>query len=210
MAPASMPVHGGTSLPQVHEVTPEVMRRLGATVSPQGPVAVCRFVDAPLEAIDPAHGPVVFLCEVRDPGNVGAIIRTADAAGSAGVVVSAGSVDVYNEKAVRASAGSLFHLPVTREVDPVPALGSLGARGATVVAASADGSDDLYGERMASFLGGPVVLLFGNEAHGLDRSVRDLADAAVRIPMRGAAESLNLAAAAAVILFEASRVRRTG
>ncbi len=197
----------GPGVARVYEVSSTVMRRLAATVNPQGPVAVCRFVDVPLEAIDPGRGPVVFLSEIRDPGNLGTIVRTADAAGSAGVIASARSVDVYNDKAVRASAGSLFHLPVTREAEPVVALAALGARGARVLAAAADGGEDLYGRRVGGLLEGPVVLLFGNEAHGLDPAVRELADATLRIPMRGGAESLNLAAAAAVILFEVARRR---
>jgi RNA methyltransferase, TrmH family len=192
----------------VHEVSSAVMRRLAGTVTPQGPVAVCRFVDVPIEVLDLAHGPVVVLVEVRDPGNMGTIIRTADAAGCSGVVVSARSVDVYNEKVARASAGSLFHVPVTRETEPEVALAALGERGATILAASTDGGSDLYDDDVGAMLAGPVALAFGNEAHGLSPAVRDAARAAVRIPMPGSAESLNLAAAVAVILFEAARRRR--
>jgi TrmH family RNA methyltransferase len=184
------------------------MRRLAGTVSPQGPVAVCRFVDSALETIDPQHGPVVVLVEVRDPGNAGTILRTAHAAGCGGVVVSTRSVDVYNEKAARASAGALFHVPVAREVEPAAAVEAVRARGATVLAASADGEHDLFDDRAGEALVGPVAVLFGNEAHGLDPAARKLADLTVRIPMREGAESLNLAAAAAVVLFETARRRR--
>jgi TrmH family RNA methyltransferase len=200
----------GGSVPTVHEVSEAVMRRLAATVHPQGPVAVCRFVDVPVEDVDPDEGPVVLLHEIRDPGNVGTILRTADAAGSAGVIVSARSVDVYNEKAVRASAGSLFHVPVAREADSADAVASLHGRGSTVMAATADGDLDLYEAEAATLLAGSAAVVFGNEAHGLDPAVRDLADATLRIPMRGGAESLNLAAAAAVVLFEAARLRSGG
>jgi TrmH family RNA methyltransferase len=196
------------SEPEQVVVSATVMRRLAGTVSPQGPVAVCGFVDSPVEAIDPADGPIVVLVEVRDPGNAGTILRTAHAAGCGGVVVSARSVDVYNEKAARASAGALFHVPVARGVEPDAAIEAVRARGAAVMAASADGAHDLFDDRVGEALAGPVGLLFGNEAHGLDGATRGLADLVVRIPMRGGAESLNLAAAAAVILFEAARRRR--
>jgi RNA methyltransferase, TrmH family len=196
------------SAPEEHLVAPAVMRRLAGTVTPQGPVAVCRFVDVPLEKIDPANGPIVVLVEVRDPGNAGTILRTAHAAGCGGVVVSSRSVDVYNEKAARASAGALFHVPIAREVEPEDAVAFLRDRGATLLAAAADGADDLHDDALGVLLAGPVAVLFGNEAHGLDGALREQTDRVVRIPMREGAESLNLAAAAAVILFEAARRRR--
>jgi TrmH family RNA methyltransferase len=198
------PVEAGGST-EAHVVSPAVMRRLAGTVTPQGPVAVCRFVDVPVDSLDPATGPIVVLVEVRDPGNAGTILRTAHAAGGGGVVVSARSVDVYNEKAARSSAGALFHVPFAREVEPEDAVASLRAGGATLLAASADGERDLYDDWVGGALAGPVTVLFGNEAHGLDHAVRERADAVVRIPMREGAESLNLAAAVAVILFEAAR-----
>jgi RNA methyltransferase, TrmH family len=198
----------GRTAPDAHVVSLAVMRRLAGTVSPQGPVAVCRFVDVPLEGLDPANGPLVVLVEVRDPGNAGTILRTADAAGCGGVIVSTRSVDVYNEKAARASAGALFHTPVAREIEPEVAVASLRARGVTLLAAAADGDHELYDHAVGASLAGRVAVLFGNEAHGLDRVVREQSDMVVRIPMREGAESLNLAAAAAVILFEAARRRR--
>jgi TrmH family RNA methyltransferase len=205
--PASPHAVEGAAL-QEHVVAPALMRRLAGTVSPQGPVAVCRFVDVPLDTLDPASGPVVVLVEVRDPGNAGTILRTAHAAGCAGVIVSTRSVDVYNEKAARASAGAVFGVPVVREVDADVAVASLRAGGATILAAAADGDQELYDDAVGESLAGPVAVLFGNEAHGLDAAVRRQADRVVRIPMREGAESLNLAAAAAVILFEAARRRR--
>jgi TrmH family RNA methyltransferase len=204
--PPGSQVEAGGSI-ETHVVSPAVMHRLAGTVTPQGPVAVCRFVDVPLRAIDPASGPVAVLVEVRDPGNAGTILRTAHAAGCGGVVVSERSVDVYNEKAARASAGALFHVPFAREVESGAAVASLRARGATLLAAAADGDRELYDDDVGAALAGPVAILFGNEAHGLDGALREQADMVVRIPMRDRAESLNLAAAAAVILFEAARRR---
>lgn len=187
----------------VFEVTEAVMSHLTSTVTPQGVVAVADFVDGPIETIDLDRGVVPVLVEVRDPGNAGTILRSADAAGAAGVVVTRASVDVYNPKTVRATAGSLFHLPVARDVGVEEAIESLRGRGATIVAASADGERSVYDAPLA----GPVAVLFGNEAHGLAAPIRDVADLTVRVPIAGAAESLNLAAAATVILFEAARRR---
>jgi tRNA(Leu) C34 or U34 (ribose-2'-O)-methylase TrmL len=148
-------------------------------------------------------GIVPVLCSVRDPGNAGTILRSADAAAAAGVVFTTASVDVYNAKAVRASAGSLFHLPVVRELSPEDAVGALRDSGAQVLAAAPDGEVDVY----EADLGRPTALLLGNEAWGLTSEVRKLADASIRIPIPGRAESLNLAAAAALLLFEAARGR---
>src|SRR5262249_5268126 len=133
------------------------------TVSPQGPVAVCRFVDVPVETIDPTGGPIALLVEVRDPGNARTILRTAHPSGCGGVVVTARSVDVYNEKAARASAGALFHVPVARETEPEDAIVSLRSRGVTLVAAAADGERALYEDAVGTALAGRVAVLFGNE-----------------------------------------------
>ncbi|HEX2025893.1 MAG TPA: TrmH family RNA methyltransferase [Actinomycetota bacterium] len=195
----------GDARVEVLEVSPAVMGHLTSAVTPQGIVAVARFVDVGLDAL-PVDGLVPVLCSVRDPGNAGTILRSADAAGAAGVVFARDSVDVYNPKAVRASAGSLFHLPVVRDVPPAEAVERLRGRGARVYAASADGEIPMQ----AADLAGPTALLFGNEAWGIPSEVRDLADATVRVPIHGAAESLNLAAAAALLMFEAARQRSDG
>jgi RNA methyltransferase, TrmH family len=183
------------------EVAPAVMGHLTSAVSPQGIVAVARFVDVGLG--DVPAGLVPVLCSVRDPGNAGTILRSADAAGAAGVVFTRDSVDVYNPKAVRASAGSLFHLPVVRDVEPTQAVETLRGEGATILAAAADATMAMH----EADLTGPVALLLGNEAWGLPGDVRDLADDDIRVPIHGAAESLNLAAAAVLLMFEAARQR---
>jgi RNA methyltransferase, TrmH family len=164
-------------------------------------VAVARFVDVPIGDLPPGLVPV--LCSVRDPGNAGTILRSADAAGATGVVFTRESVDLYNAKAVRASAGSLFHLPVAREITAPDAVEALRGAGAQVLAAAADGDSDVY----EADLSRPTALLFGNEAWGLTPDIRRLADGSVRVPIAGKAESLNLAAAAALILFESARQR---
>jgi RNA methyltransferase, TrmH family len=185
-------------------VSPEVMEHLTSTVTPQGVVGVAEFVDVPLSAV-PAMGCLPVLCEVRDPGNAGTILRSADAAGATGVVFTRSSVDVYNNKAVRATAGSLFHVPIVREVDVEPTVNDLHQRGFTVLAATADGEASMYETDLAR----PTAVLFGNEARGLG-AASALADHSVRVPIHGGAESLNLAAAATLILFEASRQQSGG
>ncbi len=192
----------GASLVHVNE---DVMRRLTSTVTPQGLVAVSPFVDVGLDAIgSPAC--VALLHEVRDPGNAGTVLRSADAAGADAVVFAGSSVDAYNPKTVRASAGSLFHIPLVRDVDTATAVTVLRDRGCRVAAMAADGEEDLYQLDLSR----PTVFLFGNEAWGLPPSASALADATVRVPIPGGAESLNLAAAATVCLFEWARQQREG
>jgi RNA methyltransferase, TrmH family len=193
---------------QVHPVSGEVMAELAQTVTPQGVLAVCRFVDVPLAAVtEHALRLVVILANARDPGNAGTVLRTADAAGADAVLFAGSSVDPYNSKCVRASAGSLFHLPVVTGT-PVPeVVHALRTAGLRVLAA--DGSaqrtlDDLQAE---GTLGGGTGWLFGNEAWGLPADVRALADDIVAVPIYGRAESLNLAAAAAVCLYSSARAQ---
>ncbi|HEY3209884.1 MAG TPA: TrmH family RNA methyltransferase [Actinomycetota bacterium] len=188
----------------VRLVSAEVMAHLTSTVTPQGVVAVSGFVDVPLqEVIEPGEGMLPVLVEVRDPGNAGTILRSADASGAAGVVFTTSSVDVYNQKTVRATAGSLFHLPVAREVGVDEAVSVLRDRGFAVLAADAEGTRSVYEANLST----PTAVLFGNEAHGLSASALALADHTVRVPISGNAESLNLAAAATLVLFEAARQR---
>jgi tRNA(Leu) C34 or U34 (ribose-2'-O)-methylase TrmL len=146
---------------------------------------------------------VPVLYAVRDPGNAGTVLRSADAAGADAIVFTDTSVDVYNPKTVRASAGSLFHLPVVRGAPAREAVALLRERGLRVLAATPDGEETIY----ETDLTGPTAVLFGNEAWGLPGEARALADRAVRIPIRGKSESLNLAAAAALFLFESVRQR---
>jgi RNA methyltransferase, TrmH family len=188
---------------EAYHVSPDVVARITSTVTPQGLVGVAPYVDVPLEAL-PVSGCVAILHEVRDPGNAGTVLRSADAAGASGVVFTESSVDVYNPKTVRSSAGSIFHLPVTRGAPTADAVAHVRGRGFRVLAMDSAGPQDLY----ATDLSGSVAFLFGNEAHGLPEEVLALAEARVRVPHPGKAESLNLAAAATVCLFEWARRRR--
>ncbi|WSZ93732.1 RNA methyltransferase [Micromonospora sp. NBC_00858] len=193
----------------VSEVTDEALAALAETVAPQGLVAVCRHLDVPLEQAL-AGGPrlVAVLAEIRDPGNAGTVLRTADAAGAGAVVFGGDAVDPYNGKCVRASAGSLFHVDVVRAADPVEVVGALRAAGLTVLATTGYGDSDLDDLADSGRLAEPTAWLFGSEAHGLPEELTAAADARVRVPLHGRAESLNLAAAAAVCLYASARAQR--
>jgi RNA methyltransferase, TrmH family len=150
----------------------------------------------------------VALAELADPGNAGTVLRTADACGAGAVLFGAGSADPYGGKAVRSSAGSLFHVDVVRGA-PLPGLlPRLQAAGVTVLAA--DGGGEVTLPEATARLAGPVLWLFGNEARGVPADLAALADARVRIPMRGRAESLNLAAAAAICLYATQLAQEEG
>ena len=149
---------------------------------------------------------LAVLVEPNDPGNLGTIIRTADAAGADAVVLD-GGVDPYNGKAVRASAGSLFHLPVL-DCPVADLLAGAAAAGIRVLATTARADRTLDDLTDDGSLGGPTAWLFGNEAHGLPDAVLAAVDETVRVPIYGAAESLNLAAAAAVCLYASARAQR--
>jgi len=187
------------------EVSPEVMQAISDADTPPGAVAIAPFVDVdPAQLLDSGSDLLVVLAEVRDPGNLGTILRTARAAGAGGVFLTKGTVDVYNPKVVRASAGALFHVPVAREVAVPWVLAELGSRHIRRVAAdpSATASYDEVDMR------GPSALVFGNEAWGLPGEAVAVVDERASIPMRASAESLNVGVAAAVFLFEAVRQRR--
>jgi RNA methyltransferase, TrmH family len=191
----------------VHLVSGEVMTELAQTITPQGVLAVCRFVDVPLTGVPAGSRLVVVLASVRDPGNAGTVLRTADAAGAGGVIFAGSSVDPYNSKCVRASAGSLFHLPVVTGIPVDEAVRALRDRSLQVLAADGGATTTLDDLQSAGQLGRPTAWLLGNEAWGLPADVLDLADEAIAVPIYGRAESLNLAAAAAVCLYASARAQ---
>jgi RNA methyltransferase, TrmH family len=191
----------------VHWVGTEVMDGLAQTVTPQGVVAVCGFLDVALSAVAEARL-VAVLSRVRDPGNAGTVLRTADAAGADAVVFTDASVDPYNGKCVRASAGSLFHLPVVVDRRLEEAAAELRERGVRLLAADGTGASDLDATIDSGLLAGRTAWVFGNEAWGLPEADLRLCDKAVAVPIYGAAESLNLATAAAVCLYSTAREQR--
>lgn len=180
-----------------------VLERVADTVTPQPVLAVCRAVDVPLADVLSATF-VVVCVDLQDPGNAGTILRSAEAAGAGAVVLAGASVDPYNPKAVRASAGSLFHVPVVRHGEAAGVLDALGARGVRRLGTIASGGDDLDDVDLT----GPVALVLGNEAHGLPAAADQRLDGHVTIPMAGRSESLNVGMAAAVLCFEVARQRR--
>jgi RNA methyltransferase, TrmH family len=188
---------------RVFDLGPGVIERVSDTVHPQPVLAVVGFTPAPLEAARD-HNTVMVLVDVRDPGNAGTMIRTADASGVGVVIHCDGSVDPTNPKVVRSSAGSIFHVPVVFGGDPTAVVEALQRwEFTTVGTAVRDGTD------YASFdWRRRVALVFGNEASGLDETLMSRLDARVSVPMVGKAESLNVAVSASVLCFEALRQRR--
>jgi TrmH family RNA methyltransferase len=192
-------VAGGTDVVQVDE---QVLASLTTTPSPQGIVGVARLPRADLAEAVAGARLVVVLVDAREPGNVGTVIRTADAAGADAVVLAGACAEPGSPRAVRASAGSLFHLPVAAATWAAALAACRAARLRTV---AADGAAALRHTDLD--LTGPVALVFGNEAHGLPAEVLAACDEAAHVPIHGAAESLNLAAAAAVFCYEVARQR---
>jgi rRNA methylases len=194
---------------QLHQCSSAVMAALVDTQHPQGLVAVCRPVDVSVEdALADESGFVVVLAHVRDPGNAGTVIRSADAAGARAVILSDASVDLYNPKVVRSTAGSLWHLPIALGGDVTELIAACRERGRRVLAADGAGTTLLPD----ADLSGAHAWLMGNEAWGLNEASRAQADDVVRVPIHGHAESLNLALAATVCMYasaDRSSVKRT-
>ncbi|OZD61556.1 RNA methyltransferase [Rhodococcus sp. 06-1059B-a] len=191
----------------VHAITERAAKGLSDTVTPPGVVAVCRTVDVDVRvALAGTPQLVAVPVEVSEPGNAGTVIRVADAVGADSVILLGDAVDPHNGKCVRASAGSVFHLPIARERSVNVGLDALRVAGVTILATAADGDVDL--DDADELLSRPTAWLFGNEAHGLAPAVAAAADHRVRIPIHGRAESLNLATAAAICLYVSARAQR--
>jgi TrmH family RNA methyltransferase len=204
------------------DLGPGVMEKVADAVSPQAVCAVVGFIDRPLvevlaasesgseygsesgSALGAGSAPTIVCVDVRDPGNLGAMLRVADASGAPGVICCGSSVDLYNPKVVRASAGSIFHVPIALAEDVGTTIESIEAAGVRTLATVARGGKD----HVETDLTGRVALLFGNEASGLDEALVTRASGAVTISMPGRAESLNVAMAAAVLCFESARQRK--
>ena len=195
----------------VYAVSEQNLATMSDTVTPQGIVAVARFVDVGLD--EALHRPdkdvslVVICAEIRDPGNAGTVIRCADAFGADAVILSSDSVEAYNPKVVRASVGSLFHLPIVTGVDLATAIEACRTAGLQVLATDGEAGNDLtdLGDDLAK----PTAWVMGNEAWGLPSESLALADASVAVPIYGHAESLNLATAAAICLYASASTQRS-
>jgi TrmH family RNA methyltransferase len=183
--------------------------QLSDTVSPQGLVAVCLMVDVPLADALAGSPRLVVLCDqVRDPGNLGTVIRCADAFGADAVLISTDSVDLYNPKTVRASTGSLFHLPVSVGVELADAVELARDRGLQVFGADGGGQAQLDDLGFSGELAQPTLWVMGNEAWGLAEGHVELLDRLIAVPIFGRAESLNLSTAAAVFLYASATAQR--
>ena len=187
---------------QVHLVTERAAKVLSETVTPVGLVAVCSVPEVGLDdVLADAPRLVAVAVEISEPGNAGTLIRIADAMGADGVVLAGHSVDPYNGKCLRASAGSIFSIPVVAEPDAVRTVTTLGEAGLQVLATTVDGEVSLDD----ADLSGPIAWLFGPEAHGLPPDLAEMATHRVNIPMPGNSESLNVASAAAICLYQSAR-----
>lgn len=193
----------------VYRVAEGVLDGITDTVTPRPVLAVVALPDSSADTvIDRARRagtPVLVLVDVRDPGNVGTIIRAADASGAAGVLCCVGTADPFSPKVVRSAAGSVLHLPVVVGLETDEVFAAIMAAGIPVVATVVEGGTAYD----TASLSGAHALVLGNEAAGLDRGVLERVDQAVTIPMHGQAESLNVAMASAVLCFEAARQRRS-
>lgn len=186
------------------EVGDNVLKAVADTDSPQGVVAIAETPRFSLTELPPDASLVLVLDQVRDPGNAGTLVRSAAAAGADCVVFTAGSVDAFGPKTVRASAGAVFKVPVSVSVDTASVIGELRAAGFVLVAGSGDAEGEVYDFDLA----GKVAIMVGNEAWGFQDPASDDVDLAVRIPMETGIESLNVAVAGSLLLFEVVRQRR--
>ena len=199
---------------RVFPLAPGVMERVADTVTPQPVLAVLPMLPMLREPVSPVPAAlearpgslIVVMVDVRDPGNAGTVLRAADASGCRAVFFAADSVDPYNPKTVRSSAGSLFHLPFGVRADTAGLAAELGAAGYRTLATVVRDGDD-YARLDWSV---PTALFLGNESWGLERTLSDELSGTLAIPMAGRAESLNVGVACAVLCFEALRQRRAG
>ncbi|MCO1581784.1 RNA methyltransferase [Crossiella sp. SN42] len=196
---------------RISEITERAAEGLSETVTPQGVIAVCDRVEVTMaEALHGSPRLVAVLVGIADPGNAGTVVRVADAAGADAVIFAGDTVDVHNGKCVRASTGSVFHLPIARSRDTASVLQACAEADLRLVAADGNTEADLDTADDRGELAAPTAWLFGSEAHGVPQDVLAAADIALKVPIHGAAESLNLATAAAVCLYASARAQRRG
>jgi len=187
-----------------YRTTEKIFKDISNTESPQGILAVIKAKKLDFEDIVQEHNKIIILEGLQDPGNMGTIIRTADAAGMTGIIISEGCVDIYNPKVLRSTMGSVFHLPVYQCKDIVNTLKLIKTRGIKIYATHLKGNQSCHDLKMD----GDVAIIIGNEANGINDETAGLADVLVRIPMPGKAESLNASVAAGILMYEVVRTGR--
>lgn len=189
---------------QTYQVTEKVMESLSETENPQGILAVARQLKWSLKDIIKSKEPVIIACGLHDPGNLGTIIRTSDAGGCGGVITTQNTVDGYNSKAVRATMGSIFRLPVLKLDDPLDAVSTLKKEGYRIMATTAHAKTSYLDVDYRK----PMAFMIGQEASGLPDDILESADVKVFIPMKEGVESLNAAVSASILIYEALRQRQ--
>ena len=208
---------------RLYQADDKVMAKLSDTKTPQGVLAVIRIPEQSLQKLRPGvmlriadkqnqsarvetdnNAPVIILDRIQDPGNLGTMIRTADAVGALGIILLEGCVDAYSPKVVRASMGSLFHLPVVQEIFPEEALTWCYRHGYEPAATAMKGATNLYKADISK----KMAFIFGNEANGVSEELQAAAETRLFIPMAGLTESMNVAMAAGIVLFEGLRQRK--
>lgn len=182
-------------------VSDKVLKKIADTETPQGIIAVCEMCSKRLDDFLASGKMLLVLDRVTDPGNIGTMLRTADAAGVGGLLLLQGCADIYAPKTVRASMGSLFHLPVLSGLSEELLVQAARKAGYELLVTCLDGADNLY----KADLKGRLAFVMGNEANGVSDALLAAADKRVFIPMQGRAESLNVAMAAGIVMFEALR-----
>ena len=188
----------------VYIMPDSLFEKISDTVNPQGILAVCGIKEFDVRNADFKGNPFYVMLEnVMDPGNMGTIIRTADAAGADGIFLSKGCVDIYNPKVIRSTMGSVFHLPIYRNVNATAFVKRMNSEGITTLAAHLRGNTTPYNVDMRK----GCAVIIGNEAKGLSDELSDEASSLVRIPMPGKAESMNAGIAAGILIYEAVRQR---
>lgn len=188
----------------IYEVSPRVFDYISELETPPGILGIIEFPSVKLENLNFGKNTqnefLIILDEIQDPGNLGAIIRSADAAGVDAVILTAGCVDMFNSKSIRASAGSIFHLPIIKEKEKTKIINFLKKKQIKVIIAEVGGRKELYQERLSL----PLALVFGNESRGVDKIWTSVGET-IKIPIYGKAASLNVATAAAIMIYEVRR-----
>lgn len=189
---------------KIYLLSDHLMKQAGFTETPQGIIAIASQLRFSLDVLLKNENPFfLMLDQIQDPGNLGTLIRTADAAGISGVILTVGTADLYNLKTIRATMGSLFHLPIIVQQDALETIAVLQTEGIQVLAAALQ-TDSYFYE--ADFTR-PTAVMIGNEGQGLSEEVLEAVDMKIKIPILGKAESLNAAAAGAILLYEGTRHR---
>ena len=190
---------------ELFEVTEQIMNKLADTETPQGIIATASYAEKNLEEIRFKSVPLIVAVDgVQEPGNLGAIIRTSDAAGADAVIILKGTCDVFMQKTIRATAGSIFNIPIIY-AGTDKFLEWLKSNGIMLIATVLDSDKSIFDTGLKK----PIAFVFGNEAHGVSNEIKRKADLILKIPIYGKAESLNVSASAAVCLYEAVRQRKT-